>query len=164
MSESSRHALILCLLLGLPILAIGGPRLPRSGNARSIGDPAASTSWSAPVRQAPPPAELLTKGQQDLSQQAWFDAVRTQLKSLGAVYIRLERWEGVCPVYQFRCDLERESEGTNQTSIEAFSGSAQIASEYVLLAARQWCHRVSDGSRRGPPAPSVSGRQRLARH
>ncbi len=160
MSEASRHTLILCLLLGLPVLAVGGPRLPRYGGARSNDAPALSRNVAEPAGQVAAPANPLAKSRPEVAQQPWFDAVRRQLQDLGAVYIRLERWEGICPVYQFRCDLELGSEETSRTSIEAFSGSAQVASEYVLLAARQWRYRVSDGNLQGPAATTLSGRQR----
>ncbi len=150
MGERNRRTVILVFLMALPTLAVIGPRLP------SVQGPVSAAPEVVPmpgairggVRQTAAPLSRA-------DQEAWFRRVRQQLLDLGAVYMRLERWNGACPVYQFRCDLRQGPRSGDQTSIEALSGSAEAAADYVLLAARRWSQRVHSAEGSLHPFPAI---------
>jgi hypothetical protein len=156
MGEMNRRTVILTFLVALPTFAVIGPRYPSIQNPTLVARQTASTPRPK-LGEVPPPIDL-TSG---TDQEAWFGRIRQHLLDLGAVYMRLERWNGVCPVYQFRCDLRQGPPSGHQTSIEAFSGSAEAAADYVLLAARRWSSQShpARGSLRLFPATEESSTQ-----
>ncbi len=145
MVYSIRLGAILGFLLGVPLLALSGAR-PLGPTVRSSGDGplATETSASRGASQAALSARAAPQHDQvSPAQEAWFQSARQQLRRLGAVYLRLERWNSDRPVYQFRCDLRRDlrrEPGDAQITIQVFSGSARAATDRVLQRAHAW-HR-----------------------
>lgn len=145
MSESFRSRVILLFLLVLPLLALSGIRRPEAVEA------AARPASAAPSRLTRA-AQLLRPGtlsdrpkpRENIAQQAWFADARRQLGALGAVYMRLERWDGDCPVYQFRCDVQPASISPQGKTFEALSSSPRAATLHVLQAARRWHATTGD--------------------
>jgi hypothetical protein len=139
MRETVRSRVILLFLVGLPLLALAERRRPATRDTAAGRALAASPSL-APLEDASAPRPRVDnpRPRLDVAEQAWFVEARQQLGLLGAVYMRLERWDGDYPVYQFRCDLQSASISPPGKTFKALSSSPQAATLHVLQQARQW--------------------------
>jgi hypothetical protein len=153
-SEPIRRHLILTLLLGIPLLAVCDPRIGggisgRNANHASLNHGrllVPDVTRPRPGRdQHPQQPTVDARPESDLTRRKWFRAAREDLRELGAVYMRLERWHGDRTVYQFRCDLKLDPEDPVGQTFCALSESAKSATEHVQREARRW-YRASSRS------------------
>jgi hypothetical protein len=114
-----RYVLILLYLIGLPLLAVVGLRRPGQDEPlQPLLDGTRSVSATLAVSQDGGVQRLPVLPLED---QDWFVSAQRQLQSLGAVYVRLEKWLSEPPVYYFECRLDPASLAFPATA--AYSGA-----------------------------------------
>jgi hypothetical protein len=149
MGETVRSRIILLFLVGLPLLALA-ERRPAAGDA-TVGRVLAASPALAPVNDSSPRGPRLDdpRPREDLAEQAWFVEARRQLGVLGAVYLRLERWD-------VRCDLQSASISPPGKTFEALSSTPQAATLHVLREARRWRATTGQANVQAPSARAAS--------